>query len=95
MHAHCGKHNTILSLTKDLQIIDPNDPKAVLTAVERGVGFSGDPTTEARERDAKQYGQTVARASCGSVGFRKGQRGTFEAATRCAARMFEAIEQLG
>jgi len=66
-----------------------------LHAGEQGIGFSNDTSLEEKERDAKQYGQTVGRVSCGSVGFRKAQRATFEAATRCSARMFEIIEQLG
>ena len=95
LHAHCGKHNTLLSLTKDTQMINSSSPRAALHAGEQGIGFSNDTSLEEKERDAKQYGQTVGRVSCGSVGFRKAQRATFEAATRCSARIFEIIEQLG
>jgi len=45
--------------------------------------------------DSKIYGQTVLRSSCGTVGFKKGQRSSFEAATRASNQMFTMIEQLG
>jgi len=45
--------------------------------------------------DPKIYGQTVLRSSSGAVGFKKGQRSSFEAATRASNRMFEMIEKLG
>lgn len=96
LHATCNKHNTILNLTRDMQLVDTSNVRETFNAVQQGIGFASmDPTEEQKERDAKMYGQSVARVTCGSVGFRKAQRSTFEAATRCANRMFEMIEQLG
>lgn len=93
LHAHCAKHNTILSLTRDL----PSDmehmtPRAVLNSAEAGTLQAG---SSSGSVDPKIYGQTVLRSSCGTVGFKKGQRSTFEAATRASNQMFDMIEQLG
>lgn len=63
---------------------------------QEGQGF-GNPDADPELYDKstnKTYGQTVARTSCGQLGFRKAQRSTFEAATKTALRMFDMIDGL-
>ena len=102
LHVHASKHNTILSLCRDLPPppIDMearyNAPRAVLDRANEGSGF-GNPDADPEMYDKstnKTYGQTVARTSCGQLGFRKAQRSTFEAATKTALRMFDMIDGL-
>ena len=96
LHAHCSKHNTILSLTRDIPPVlpdfgdnQPGQARGVYNATRAGIPFASNPV------DPKVFGQTVARTSCGNLGFKKAQRGTFEAATRTASKMFELIDGLG
>ena len=100
LHVHASKHNTILSLCRDLP--PPpiegkgSAPRGVLERAQEGQGF-GNPDADPELYDKstnKTYGQTVARTSCGQLGFRKAQRSTFEAATKTALRMFDMIDGL-
>lgn len=91
LHAHCMKHNTILTLTRGSHtLLDDMNVQQTYDTLSAGRG------EEHRQAvDPAVYGQTVAKASCGTVGFKKGQRSSFEAATRTANKMFELIRSLG
>lgn len=100
LHVHASKHNTILSLCRDLPPPpmegSGSSPRDVMQRAQEGQGF-GNPDADPETYDKstnKTYGQTVARTSCGQLGFRKAQRSTFEAATKTALRMFELIDGL-
>ncbi|CAD6566250.1 MAG: hypothetical protein CYPHOPRED_000534 [Cyphobasidiales sp. Tagirdzhanova-0007] len=89
LHAHCTKHNTILSLTRDVPHLDDGDVSGILQKLKSGERAVSTPV------DSTIFGKTVARVTCGALGFKKAQRGTFEAATRTTGRMLELIEQVG
>lgn len=94
LHAHCTKHNTILSLTKDLpdelqKYLENKNVEGAFNAMQSGKGVSEDSI------DPKILGQTVLRVSPGLLGLKKAQRGTFEAASRASVQMFNLIAQLG
>lgn len=80
------KHNTILSLTRvsTTAQANMNDARQVLSASLDG--RLGNQTA------ASANGQTVLRTSCGMNGFKKAQRGSVEAATVTANKMFTLIE---
>lgn len=100
LHAHCTKHNTILNLTRDVPKVfdgETTTVRQVYEAAQRG-GFRPPQQQQLQQQqpgDSKVYGQTVLRTSCGTVGFKKGQRSSFEAATRAANKMIELIDGLG
>lgn len=94
LNAHCTKHNTILSLTKDIRgsldsFRSNKDVEGLFGAHASGRGVDEGPV------DPKIYGQVVLRVSPGMVGLKKSHRSTFEAGSRAALLMFERIEKLG
>lgn len=93
LHAHCTKHNTILSFTKSSlpsaeDLSERQDASTAYNNLANGIGLGNGSLP-------KYYGQTVLRTSPGMLGLRKAQRGTFEAATRASLQMFTLIRQLG
>lgn len=90
LHAHCSKHNTVLSLCRDLPVA-ASGGRETLASIRNGTMGSAQSDGP---MDASVYGNTVARVSCGQVGFRKAQRSTFEAATRATNKMLDLIDGL-
>jgi len=106
LHAQCTKHNTILNLTRSIpesRILQSDSEEDQPSATQIVKAYSSPSRTRANREaedqvrgiEQKLVGSTVLRTSSGTVGFKKGQRSSFEAATRATNKMLELIGSLG
>jgi hypothetical protein len=72
----------------------PYRVKATCTSNNTHLVLSLLPTAEDPTADSKPTAEVVAWTTGGSVGFKKAQRGGYEAATQAALRMWEIVDDL-